>query len=101
MNDTRRTILKLAALSPFLAAGVAAAADAGAPVCFDPQSLTLSQKSRRRAVGYVEPSAEPAKHCSACAFFSATQSGCGTCAILAGPVSGGAVCTSFAPKAAK
>jgi hypothetical protein len=61
----------------------------------------MSQRSRRRAVEYVDASADPAKRCGLCAFFAGDASACGTCQILSGgPVSAGGVCASFAPKAA-
>ena len=99
MTNSRRKFLAMAAASPLvLLAGSDALAQA-APACFDPESLPFSQKSRRRSVGYTEPSTDPAKHCGLCAFFTASRIGCGTCTILgAGPVSATAVCSSFAAK---
>lgn len=101
MQPSRRRFLALAGLAPaaLLAARSAAAADAAA--CFDPATLPYNQKSRRRAVGYVDASTDPARRCGTCTFFTAAAAaGCGTCELLgAGPVSAGAVCGSFAAKA--
>jgi hypothetical protein len=100
MNPTRRNFVILAGMAPLaLAAGRALAAEAAA--CYDPASLPLSQKNRRRSLGYVDASLDPKRHCSACAFFTAGQGTCGYCQLLTGgPVNAGAVCNSFAPKAA-
>ena len=101
MTGSRRNFLALAAGAPLalFAAGRTRAADA--PACYDPAALPFSQKNRRRSLGYVEVSADPGKHCGACAFFTAaTQGGCGTCQLLGGgPVRADAVCNSFAAKA--
>ncbi|MET0588651.1 MAG: high-potential iron-sulfur protein [Novosphingobium sp.] len=82
-----------------LAAGRSIAAEPAA--CYDPAALPLSQKNRRRSLGYIDASADPKKHCGVCAFFAAGQGSCGTCQLLTGgPVNSGGVCNSFAPKAA-
>ena len=69
------------------------------PACVDPGALSPSQRSRRRALMYVSLSGDPQKHCSLCAFFAASSSGCGTCQMLSGgAVEAAGVCTSFAKK---
>lgn len=98
MDRQRRRFLVLAAASVPFAAFTVGGARAQAPACYDPATLPLSQKNRRRSLGYVESSNDPAKHCSACAFFTAGEGGCGTCGLLNGPVNAGAVCSSFAPR---
>jgi hypothetical protein len=99
MNNSRRRFLALAGLSPIVVLGVRAAA-AEPALCYDPATLSLSQKSRRRAVGFLDKSGDPARHCSLCNFFTAAAPGCGTCTILGGgPVNTGSVCNSFARKA--
>jgi len=99
MNNDRRGFLALAGLSPIVLLGVRAAA-AEPALCYDPAALPLSQKSRRRSVGFLDKSNDAAKHCSICNFFTAAAPGCGTCTILGGgPVSIGSVCNSFARKA--
>lgn len=103
MTD-RRTFLTRVALAGI---GLAAAATAGSGVaraagapCFDPAALSLSQRNRRRALGYVDASTEAGKHCGGCAFFTGDAKACGTCQILSGgPVSGAGLCSSFAPRA--
>jgi len=99
MINTRRRFLALFGLAPVvLLASRQAMAQAGA-VCYDMSKLPLSQKSLRKAVGFVDPSPNPAKNCGNCAFFVATKDGCGTCQILSGgPTSQTAYCTSYAPK---
>jgi hypothetical protein len=99
MTIDRRSFLSLAAGSVPLALLVAGGAHAQAPACYDPATLPLNQKNRRRSLGYVEASSDPARHCSACSFFTAGNAGCGTCGLLSGPVNAGAVCSSFAPRA--
>lgn len=76
-----------------------ASAQPPSPACYDPARLPLSQKNQRRSVGYVEPSPDAGKRCALCAFFTASQAGCGTCVMLTGgPVSETGLCTSFAAK---
>ncbi|MBV1691030.1 hypothetical protein KRR38_25960 [Novosphingobium sp. G106] len=97
MKVDRRRILTSAAvgvLSAVIGIGGARAQNAA---CYDPATLPLSQKSRRRSLGYAEASSDQAKHCSVCTFFTAGQPGCGACQLLNGPVNAGAVCSSFAP----
>lgn len=93
----RRRFLTLAALGAPLAMLGAGAARAAA--CYDPAALPLSQKNRRRSLGYVEAATDAARRCQGCAFFTAAaEAGCGTCGLLAGPVNAGASCNSFAPR---
>lgn len=104
MTASRRTFLTAAAGVPvaLLFAGAAGAAGPPTPVCYDPATLTLSQKNRRRSLGYLEAGTDPAKRCGGCAFFAAAaaNAGCGTCQLLSGAsVKVGAVCNSFAAKA--
>jgi hypothetical protein len=99
MTTSRRSFLAAASTVPFALAGFGAAAQAAA--CYDPEKLPLSQKSRRRALGYVEVSSDPKKNCALCSFFTATEPGCGKCQLFSGgPVRGDAVCRSFAPRPA-
>lgn len=97
---SRRNLLGLAvAASTGLLIGASARAGTTAGACADPASLPYTQKSRRRAVGYVDKAAGPARRCSLCAFFTAGEGSCGTCQMLSGgPVDAGGVCNSFAPK---
>ena len=98
MNPTRRNFLAVAGIAPF--ALLAARSANAATACFDPATLPLTQRNRRRGLGYVDPSTNPAKNCGRCAFFTAAKPGCGTCQMLSGgPVNAVGVCNSFAPKA--
>lgn len=96
MTIDRRRFLTLAAIGVPLATLAIGTAQAAA--CYDPAALPLSQRNRRRSLGYVEAAADAAKRCLGCAFFTAGAAGCGTCALLNGPVNAGASCNSFAPR---
>ena len=97
MSIDRRRFLAFTAAAPLLVLGIGGVG-AQTATCYDPAALPLSQKNRRRSLGYVEPSADPARRCAGCAFFTAGAVGCGTCGLLSGPVNAGAVCSSFAPR---
>jgi hypothetical protein len=97
MHLTRRSLIGFAAIAPL--AAVTRAAESAA--CYDPAKLPLSQRNRRRSLGYVEASTVAGKRCAGCAFFTASaQSGCGTCQLLGGgPANAGALCNSYGAKA--
>jgi hypothetical protein len=98
MSGTRRRFLALAGSAPLAALGFAGAAQAEAG--YDPAALPMTQKTRRRSIGYVDVSPDKVKRCGVCAFFTASEPGCGKCALLSGgPVEAGGVCRAFAPKA--
>ncbi len=100
MAPSRRAFLAAASLVPFAGLAAASALAAEAAACYVPATLPLSQKSRRRALGYVEVSSDPQQQCGACAFYTAKAGDCGSCQLLGdGPVTAAAVCTSFAKKA--
>lgn len=101
MSLSRRSLLGIAAVSPLAALASAGAFAADAAVCYDPARLPLSQRNRRRSLGYVDVSATAGKNCAGCAFFTAaSQPGCGTCQLLSGgPVNASGLCTSFGAKA--
>ena len=98
---SRRDLLGLAVAAPVLVLGLRSATRAAdAAVCFNPDLLPASQKSMRKALGFVAVSADAAKSCSRCAFFTATVAGCGKCQLLTGgPVTATGVCRSWAKKA--
>ena len=99
MSESRRRFLALAGLAPVALLGARQGFAQSAPACYDLNKLPLSQKSLRRSMDFVDPSPDAAKRCGTCAFFMATQGGCGTCQILSGgPVAQSAYCTSYAPK---
>jgi hypothetical protein len=91
----------MGALAPLGLLGLAGARAAAPAACYDPATLSLSQRNRRRSLGYVDVSPDAKKTCAGCAFYTAGgEAGCGACQLLSGgPVRGGAVCTSFAAKA--
>lgn len=98
MVISRRNFLSLSAKAiPLVVLGASAAHAAG---CYDAATLPLSQKNRRRSLGYLEEAADPARRCRGCAFFTGTAEGCGTCQMLNGPVNAGASCSSFAARPA-
>ena len=99
-QSTRRTFLAAASLAPFACLIGSSALATEAAACYDPAALPLSQKSRRRALGYVEASTDAQKNCRTCAFYTVKAGDCGGCQLLGGgPVNAGAVCNSFAKKA--
>lgn len=98
MSIDRRRFLTLAAVAAPFAVLAVGSARAQTAACYDPAALPLSQKNRRRSLGYVEASADPAKRCAGCTFFTAAAAGCGTCGLLNGPVNAGALCNSFAAR---
>ncbi|RZI76940.1 MAG: hypothetical protein EOP13_00160 [Pseudomonas sp.] len=99
MERSRRQFLALAALTP-LAFAVSAAAKANSASCYDPATLSLSLRNRRKALGFVEASTDPARRCGLCAFFESKGGDCGTCQLLIGaPVTASGACNSFAAKA--
>ena len=69
--------------------------------CADPNALSPSDKKLRQSLHYVEASADPAKHCSNCLFFStaASTAKCGGCKILQGSVDPNGYCDAWAAKA--
>ena len=104
---SRREFLSLAGkaglgASAALALLPAVSARAGEAACYDPASLPLSQRTRRRSLAYTDLSGDSARRCGLCAFFTGTTEGCGTCQMLTGgTVSAAGVCSSFAPRPAK
>ena len=98
--STRRTFLGFVGAAPLSLAGFGTAAHAADAVCFNPDTLPASQKSMRKALGFMTVSTDPAKSCSRCAFFTAAAAGCGKCQLLTGgPVTATGACRSWAKKA--
>jgi High potential iron-sulfur protein len=99
MSKSRRRFLAIAGLAPVALLGARQAFAQSAGACYDLSKMPLSQKSMRKAVGFVDPAPDQAKRCGTCAFFVATKDSCGTCQILSGgPTAQSAYCTSYAPK---
>ena len=99
MNNGRRRFLALAGIAPLAVLG-AGSALAHSVTCYSPETLTLSQKDRRRSLGFMDVAADPKRRCGGCSFFTAGQGNCGTCQMLiSGAVTNASSCASFAPKA--
>ncbi|MET0180455.1 MAG: high-potential iron-sulfur protein [Novosphingobium sp.] len=98
---SRRRFLAIAGLAPILLTGLGRAAVAAeTKVCFDPETLSASQKSRRKSLGFNVVSPDPKKICGGCAFYAMTTAGCGKCQLLSGgPVAATSNCRSWAKKA--
>jgi hypothetical protein len=95
MTIDRRNFLNAAFATGAATIAALSATTAFAGVCYDPNTLPLSQKNRRRSLGYVEISPDPSRRCMGCAYFTAAEEGCGKCAMLNSTVNSGAVCNSF------
>lgn len=101
MIASRRRFLSLTArsLSLGLAFGLPLGAAARAGSCPANDSLSLSQKNRRRSLGFKEVAPDPKLACRGCAFFTlGKEEGCGQCAMLEYTVEAGATCASFTPR---
>jgi hypothetical protein len=100
MTASRRNFLGLAGAAPLAVLAAKSAHSAAPAACYDPAALPLSQRNRRRSLGYVEVSSDAKKRCALCAFYTAAaNASCGSCQLLSSTVNAGAVCTSFAAKA--
>jgi len=97
MRTTKRGFLIASCLAP-LAAVLAPSAKAAETACG--ADLSLSQKNRRRALGYVDASPDPKTKCSLCTYYTPGEGGCGTCQMQGGgAVSAGGLCKFFVAKA--
>lgn len=95
----RRSFIALAGVFPLALAGRRLLAADAPAACADPAKLSLTLRSRRRSLNYVEPAPDPKRRCGGCAFFTAGTGGCGGCQLMTGgPVSAHGVCNSFAAK---
>ena len=74
---------------------------ASSTACADASNLNASEQSLRASFKYVEQSADPAKVCGGCEFFTADASGsaCGDCKILTGSANTLGYCDSWAARA--
>jgi hypothetical protein len=97
----RRAFLRLALGAPLVALAAGSAADAAGAVCIDPDALTDAELALRESLKFQEKSADPARVCGKCAFYTPhADATCGTCTLLHGPVTDHSVCSSFAVKKA-
>ncbi len=90
----RRDFLGLAVIATAFVAGAGQAAAEGC----EAEDTNAGRASMRKSLEYVSPSKTPGKTCSGCAFFTSTAPNCGKCQLVNGPVSGDAICSSWAPK---
>lgn len=98
MESNRRRFLAYAGLAPLVALGAGKALAQSAP-CYSPETLTFSQKSLRRSLGFTDVAVDPKRRCGACNFFTSGEGGCGSCKMLSGgAVSASSSCSSFAPR---
>lgn len=69
--------------------------------CTDTTGLSSEEIAARTTLGYVEPSAQGDKTCSACVQFVAPAASgqCGACKLLKGPIHPRGGCKAFAAKA--
>lgn len=67
--------------------------------CTDEAGLAPAEVAARRALGYAEPSGDPARACEACQqWLPGPSDACGKCKVLAGPVHPRGTCRSFTAK---
>lgn len=72
-------------------------------LCINPNELSLSNNSLRKANAYVDVSPQPEKQCAGCAFYrpQSAESQCGACEIFGNsPVSVTGYCNSWAERTA-
>ncbi len=100
---TRRTFVRggiglgLVVMSPALVAGCGG--EEG-PNCVSPPGMTPDERAKRGQFNYSETSADPARKCANCTFFTAgaTADACGPCTLGLGAVNPLGTCDSFAPR---
>ena len=107
---TRRSFFRLGLTVSAVAAAATAltSCSGGKPAaagggCADPEDMSPSETSLRQANHYVENSADAAKTCAGCTFFTlgADGAGCGICEIYTGgPANPKGYCDSWAAKPA-
>ena len=98
---SRRALLKRMSCVSFggLAALAMRTARSAAQVCADTKAMDSGEQGMRASLNYTEAGSDPAKTCSACAFFRAAGEGCGTCTIFNGaPANPKGHCDSWGAK---
>jgi hypothetical protein len=69
--------------------------------CTSPPGLTPDERMKRGQLNYAESSADPARKCADCTFFTASAqnaAACGPCTLGLGAVNPLGTCDSFAPR---
>ena len=103
---SRRTVLhhgaKISAVATTAWALSACGEDEKQLVCADPNKLSVSENSLRKANNYTEKSPDPTKTCNGCGFMAPITDGsaCGRCEIFIGPVNPAGHCDSFSARQA-
>lgn len=91
--------LKDLTASALFAVPLAAIGCGGKVVCTDVSKLTPEEQQLRTAVGYKEPTPEPAKRCDNCAAYQpASPDQCGSCTDVKGPIHPAGFCTLWRQK---
>ena len=69
-------------------------------VCSDTAGMSFEDTNTRKALEYVEPSADPARACDGCQLYKPTSpDACGSCTVVKGPIHPKGTCKSFVKKA--
>jgi hypothetical protein len=91
----RAALLRLLHSAAVLVVAPTCARAVAAESCADPASESL-----RASMNYDAASADPARTCAGCAFYTADASlqACGACTIMSGAVDEGGVCDSWAAR---
>lgn len=99
MNYPRRTFLVASGTATIALLATRGFGRAPGAACYDPNAVSSGEAELRRSLEYTEHAADPAKRCEHCAFATFAKEGCGTCQMFSGgPISRGAVCSSFSAK---
>lgn len=92
------TVLGAAAVAPALFSACGGE-ESGALSCSDTSGLTPAQVTLRETQHYLDTSADPAKKCTDCNFFTAGQAAqCGTCTVIQGPIHPDGTCNLWAAR---
>ena len=98
-ETSRRAFLTSTALGALAIVPLAALACSKKLVCTDVSKLKADEQQARSAVGYKEPTPEPAKRCDNCAAYTpAAADQCGACADVKGPIHPAGFCNIWRQK---
>ncbi len=94
------TVLGAAAIAPgLLAACGGEEGGEGGLTCTDTAGLEPAQIQTRQTQAYTDASADPAKKCTDCRFYTAgAANACGTCQVIAGPIHPDGSCNLWAAR---
>jgi hypothetical protein len=97
----RRQTIRLLAVTPLMAAGLAACGKKTEPdSCTDLAGLSDGDKTARSTLQYTDKSPQNDKRCDLCNYYQPNQdpATCGGCQLVKGPIHPKGYCTAFAPK---